>query len=212
MRVTKKTIETLILNAAMEVFSSGDFEKATMRSIAEKAEVPTSSLYKYFKNKDDLYITLVSKIVDRTNHELNMHLTGLSGTKSKLLEMAKFHLNFFQDNVHIARLVFASSNLHYWYEYRGTFEKARESSYALAKIIQEGKRSREIRDDLNLRVINFIYFGALRYMVINWLYRRHVYELSELAEPFADAIYGAIIDRNPTTSQFICPFMNKARI
>lgn len=113
MKMRRKTIEALILNAAMDVFSCGDFEKATMRSIAENANVPTSSIYKYFKNKDDFYITLFSQIVDRTNQELNMHLIGLTGTKSKLLEMARSHLNFFQDNVHIARLVFASSNLHY---------------------------------------------------------------------------------------------------
>ena len=72
------------MNAAMDAFSSGDFEQATMRSIAEKAKVPTTSIYKYFKNKDDLYVTLVSIIVDRTNRELNMHLTGLSSVKIKI--------------------------------------------------------------------------------------------------------------------------------
>ncbi|MGD0855781.1 MAG: TetR/AcrR family transcriptional regulator [Dehalococcoidia bacterium] len=209
MKAKRKTIEALILNAAMDVFSSGDFEQATMRSIAEKANVPTSSIYKYFTNKDDLYVTLVSIIVDRTNQELNMHLTGLSSTKSKIREMARFHLNFFQDNLHIARLVFASTNLSYWYEYQKAYEKVKESGSALARIIREGQRNGEIRDDLNLRVVNHIYFGALRAMVINWLYRRHVYQLSDLSEPFADAIYGAIRANDAKTTQFVCPLMEE---
>jgi AcrR family transcriptional regulator len=212
MKATRKTIEALIMNAAMDVFSSGDFEQATMRSIAEKAKVPTTSIYKYFRNKDDLYITLVSIIVDRTNQELNMHLTGLSSTKSKIQEMARFHLNFFQDNLHIARLVFASTNLSYWYEYEKAYDKVKESGSALARIIRDGQRTKEIRDDLNLRVINHIYFGALRAMVINWLYRLHVYQLSDLSEPFAESIYGAICSKTPAPAQFICPLMKEENI
>ncbi len=200
------------MNAAMDVFSSGDFEQATMRSIAEKANVPTSSIYKYFKNKDDLYVTLVSIIVDRTNQELNMHLTGLSSTKSKIREMVHFHFNFFQDNLHIAHVVFASTNFSYWYEYQKAYGKVKESGSALARIIKEGQRNGEIRDDVNLRVINHIYFGALRALVVNWLYRRHVYQLSDLSEPFADAMYGAIRATTETAVQFVCPLMkdNKA--
>jgi len=209
MKAKRKTIETLIMNAAMDVFSSGDFEEATMRSIAEKADVPTSSIYKYFRNKDDLYVTLVSTIVDRTNRELNMHLTGLSSARNKLREMARFHLNFFQDNMHIARLVFASTNLSYWYEYEKAYEKVKESGTALAKIIKDGQRAGEIRDDLNLRVVNHIYFGSLRAMVINWLYRRHVYQLSDMSDDLADAIYGGISSNGFEHTQFICPLMKE---
>jgi AcrR family transcriptional regulator len=207
MRTKRETVEALIMDAAMQVFSSGDFEEATMRSIAEKANVPTSNIYKYFRNKDDLYVTLVSTIVDRTNRELNMHLTGLSSAKNKLQEMARFQLNFFQDNVHIARLVFASTNLSYWYEHERAYEKVKESGSALARIIKDGQRTGEIREKLNLRVVNHIYFGALRAMVINWLYRRHLYQLSDMSDDLAEAIYGAISSNSRDEPQFICPLM-----
>lgn len=209
MRTKKETIEALIMDAAMQVFSSGDFEKATMRSIAEKANVPTSSIYKYFRNKDDLYVTLVSTIVDRTNRELNMHLTGLSSARNKLREMARFHLNFFQDNVHVARLVFASTNLSYWYEYEKAYAKVKESGSALAKIIKDGQRTGEIREKLNLRVVNHLYFGSLRAMVINWLYRRHLYQLSDMSDDLAEAIYGGISSNVRDEAQFICPLMRE---
>jgi len=204
-------VEALILDAAMEAFSSGDFEDATMRTIAEKANVPTSSLYKYFKNKDSLYSTLVGIIVDRTNRELNMHLAGLSGAKSKLREMARFHLNFFQDNVHIARLVYASTNMRYWYEHEKDYQKQRVTSEVLARIIKDGQRAREIREDVNMRVVNHMYFGALRSIVNNWLYRSHVYQLSDLSDDLADAIYGGICLNNSENRQFVCPFMKEGR-
>ncbi len=210
MRTKKETIEALIMDAAMEVFSGGDFEDATMRSIAEKAKVPTSSIYKYYRNKDDLYVTLVSTIVDRTNRELNMHLTGLSSARNKFQEMARFQLNFFQDNVHIARLVFASTNLSYWYEHERAYEKVKESGSALARIIKDGQRTGEIRESLNLRVVNHIYFGALRAMVINWLYRKHPYQLSDMSDDLAEAIYGGISSTVRDETQFICPLMREA--
>jgi AcrR family transcriptional regulator len=211
MRTTKKSTETLIMSAAMEVFSTGDFEKATMRSIAEKAAVPTSSIYKYFKNKDDLYITLISTIIDRTNKELNMHLAGLSSTKVKIRKMIQFHFNFFQNNLHIARLIFASTNIGYWYEYRGAYEKARESASVLARIIHEGQRSGEVRADINLHVVNHIYFGALRAIVVNWLFRHDDYKLSDMSEYFADVIYDGINSKIADKTSFECPFMSREK-
>jgi hypothetical protein len=49
-------------------------------------------------------------------------------------------------------------------------------------------------------------------MVINWLYRLHVYQLSDLSEPFAEAIYGAICSKTPAPAQFICPLMKQENV
>lgn len=45
----------LILNAAREVFSQNGYAESTMAQIAEKAGLPLSSLYNYFRNKKDIF-------------------------------------------------------------------------------------------------------------------------------------------------------------
>lgn len=210
MKSEGKMTRNLIINAAIDVFSNGNFEKATMRSIAEKAGVPTTSIYNYFKNKDDLYITLIRLIVDRTNRELNVHLLGINDIKNKIRILAKYQLGYFEANPNIAYLVFASTNISYWYQHSKALEKARQSSAILIKIIEEGKNRKEIRADINSHVIVHMFFGALRAMVISWLYSRQTYSLSDMADYLADYIFSGIAHIDTDKSEFICPLLKKA--
>jgi len=207
MKTDRKATRALIMHAALDIFSKEDFEKATMRYIAEKADVTTSIIYKHFKNKDDLYVQLISTIIERTSRELDMHLTGLTNTRNKVYRMTHYYLNFFQDNTHIARLVYARTNLSYWYEFEKAYKTARTSGSLFLKIMEEGQRKGELRSDINLNMLGHIYHGALRQMVVHWLYNQDTYRLSDLADGFAEAIYEASRVKGPGNNTFICPFI-----
>jgi AcrR family transcriptional regulator len=209
MKSSESTIRNIIIDAAIDEFSSGDFEQATVRSIAEKAQVPTTTIYKYFKNKDDLYITIISLVVDRTNRDLSAGLAGLSGTRNKILQIARFQLEFFESNPKIACLIFASTNISYWYQHKKALEKARESSSVLVNIIQQGQHNKEVRKDVNLHVIVHLFFGALRAMVVSWVYGSQSYRLSDMSDYFADAIYSAVMSGKTTSTPLICPFIGE---
>ncbi|MDD5648547.1 MAG: TetR/AcrR family transcriptional regulator [Dehalococcoidia bacterium] len=209
MKVEGKSTKALIMHAALDIFSKEDFEKATMRYIAEKANVTTSNIYKHFKNKDDLYVQLISTIIERTSRELDMHLTGLADTRNKLYRMTHYYLNYFQDNVHIARLVYARTNLSYWYEFEKAYKTAGTSGSLFLKIMEEGQRKGELRSDLNLNMLGHIYHGALRQMVVHWLYNQDKYRLADLADGFAQAIYEASRVKKTGNETFVCPFMKR---
>lgn len=49
-----------ILDAAIQEFSEKGFASANINIIAEKAEISIGSMYKYFKSKEDLYLTVVN--------------------------------------------------------------------------------------------------------------------------------------------------------
>jgi AcrR family transcriptional regulator len=209
MKVEGKATKALIMRAALDIFSKEDFEKATMRYIAEKADVTTSNIYKHFKNKDDLYVQLISTIIERTSRELDMHLTGLADTRNKIYRMTHYYLNFFQDNIHIARLVYARTNLSYWYEFEKAYKTARTSGSLFLKIMAEGQRKGELRSDLNLNMLGHIYHGALRHMVVHWLYNQDTYRLADMADGFAEAIFEASRVKETGNETFTCPFMKR---
>ncbi|MBI5205369.1 MAG: TetR/AcrR family transcriptional regulator [Nitrospirae bacterium] len=48
-----------ILDAAMKVFAEYGYAKANMRVIAKASDISIGGLYLYFKNKEDLYLTLM---------------------------------------------------------------------------------------------------------------------------------------------------------
>jgi len=209
MKVERKSTKALIMHAALDIFSKEDFEKATMRYIAEKAGITTSNIYKHFKSKDDLYVQLISTLIERTSRELDMHLAGLADTRNKIYRMTHYYLNYFQDNVHIAELVYARTNMSYWFEFEKAYKTARTSGSLFLRIMEEGQRKGELRSDLNLNMLGHMYHGALRYMVVHWLYNQDKYRLADLADGFAEAIYEASRAKEAGNETFVCPFMKR---
>ena len=81
---------TQILEAALEVFSTKGFHKATNKDIASAAGGMSPGLiYHYFKDKEDLFISLVDVYKRQLINSLTCH-TVKRGCKALLsLEIAK---------------------------------------------------------------------------------------------------------------------------
>ena len=56
MQYPKDDIQKEILKAAEKVFLENGFPKASMREIAQEAQVGLSNIYNYFKSKDDIFL------------------------------------------------------------------------------------------------------------------------------------------------------------
>jgi len=61
----RQRIREDILEAALAVFSRSGYHNATVEEIARQAGYSTGSLYNYFKNKQDMFTTLVRGIIER---------------------------------------------------------------------------------------------------------------------------------------------------
>lgn len=68
----KREREERILTAAAAVFAQKGFHQATIREIADRADVADGTIYNYFADKFDLLIGLLSRLaeVDRLQEEL----------------------------------------------------------------------------------------------------------------------------------------------
>ena len=51
-------MRTRILNAAMEIFATEGYKNVSMRRIAKRIEYSPGTLYRYFKDKDDIMLQL----------------------------------------------------------------------------------------------------------------------------------------------------------
>lgn len=59
-----ETKQKFILDAATEVFAKNGFYRANVATICEKAGISNGALYKYFKNKEDLFNSVYRYICD----------------------------------------------------------------------------------------------------------------------------------------------------
>lgn len=69
MQQQKDEIRQLILKHAKEQFIENGFAKTSMREVASKTGTTVSNLYTYFKNKDALFLAVVSPVVSVINSQ-----------------------------------------------------------------------------------------------------------------------------------------------
>jgi AcrR family transcriptional regulator len=105
-----------ILQAATRVFAAKGFEGATISDIADEAGVAEGSIYNYFKNKNDLLISLPRQMIEPTIENINIRMS-IAGSvllepEQMLTMVAQNIVNAIQQNAHIFRaLVSALPNM-----------------------------------------------------------------------------------------------------
>ena len=86
MQVLKEEVRQRIIKSARREFKKRGFEKASMRSIASSANMTVGNLYRYYKNKEDLYGAIIGDLFNEINN-----------LKSNMPEEPEARLNYLLD-------------------------------------------------------------------------------------------------------------------
>jgi TetR/AcrR family transcriptional regulator len=99
---------TQIMQTAVELFSEHGFHKVSMRLIAEESGFSTGTLYNFFRDKEDLYNTLVRDYYHRFHDELVKALGGQEGETEveQIRAYVKAKGRIFQNNRSMLKLYF----------------------------------------------------------------------------------------------------------
>jgi AcrR family transcriptional regulator len=153
-----------IVEAAGEIFSSKGYAAANMRDIAQAAGTSVGGVYLYFKNKEELYTSLISEkrsnlggMIETSSSQARTAAEALSAFVKLYLDYALKHKEFIL--LHIREHGFAF----------GLEEKKRFFSRQvshLEKVIKKGVLSGEFRK-CNPRDLSKIIVGSLRGIVIS---------------------------------------------
>ena len=98
-----------MLTAAIKLFSEKGYHNVSMHEIAKKAEFAMGTLYKFFKNKEDLYESIIIKQSDMFHEALAKALEEENDEIEKLKNYVKVKGAVFMDNVSVIRLYFAET-------------------------------------------------------------------------------------------------------
>ncbi len=105
----KLTQRKEMLLAALGLFSEKGFHNVSMHEIAKKAEFAIGTLYKFFKNKEDLYRALMLEQADRFESVLTKALEEPDDEIEKLRNYVRTKGEFFRANVSMIRLYFTET-------------------------------------------------------------------------------------------------------
>lgn len=98
-----------MLAAALRLFSEKGYHNVSMHEIAKKAEFAIGTLYKFFKNKEDLYKSLMMEKAAEYHHTLSGVLSREGDVLSILNDYISAKAEIFADDVATLRLYFAET-------------------------------------------------------------------------------------------------------
>ena len=95
-----------IIQAAETIFSEKGYVPATMEEIAQEAEFAVGTLYKFFKNKADLYAAVVLDKIDLMGEEIRSQIARGTSPKEKVQLCYWARIELFWEYPRFFRLLF----------------------------------------------------------------------------------------------------------
>lgn len=138
-----------MLAAALELFSQRGYHNVSMHEIAEKAEFAIGTLYKFFRNKEDLYQALVLEQSDRFYEALVPVIEAPGDEIERLRNYVRTKGELFAANLPFIRLYIAESR-GAGYNLKATLNDELRKRYydfleRLAVVFESGIRTKRFR-------------------------------------------------------------------
>jgi len=185
-----------ILKAGVAVFAQRGFYSAKVSEIASTAGVADGTIYLYFKNKDEILISIfeeeMAHFITAVETETREEQTGVA----KIRRLVSAHLGFVRKNPKLAQvfqLELRQSNK-FIKEYDGS--KLREYLDLIEQFIRQGQQEGTLRANLHPGIVKRSLFGALDEIATHWvLSGGHKYDIEESAEQIADMFLTGVAAR-----------------
>ena len=157
-----------ILKAAVRVFAREGFHGARIAEIARVAGVADGTIYLYFRNKEDLLLSLFEEHVGRLNAMLRDGLASLPATSSRVEHGVRCQVGLVEDRRDLAEVL--SVTLRQSNRFLRQFAGPTFTEYLeiLAEVVADGQRRGEIDARLSPMVVARALFGALDGLMLTW--------------------------------------------
>lgn len=157
-----------ILKAAIEVFAKNGFYATRVSEIAKAAGVADGTIYLYFKNKDDVLITIFEEGIRRLLAILRDVADSEEPFERQVSRIIELQLGLLEDQRELAEVI--TVNLRQSSSLLKQYAAPLFMEYidVIAGVVREGQRQGAFREDLNPRVVARSLFGALDAILLTW--------------------------------------------
>lgn len=178
--MTKKiATREAIVQAAIEVFGENNFRDSNIREIAKRAGVAEGTIYKYFKDKEDLFFSIPMEKTKGYVEQLDLHLQGITGAPNKIRKFIWYYFHFFNANPEYGRILLLEMRVSKRFIKTKTYASLRKSTRQILNILRDGQEEGTIRKDVNIYLLRQLILGILEHVVTRWLLKQEKYNLLE---------------------------------
>ncbi|MEW6262998.1 MAG: TetR/AcrR family transcriptional regulator [Thermodesulfobacteriota bacterium] len=182
-----------ILRAAVQSFSEKGYSGVTIAEIARKSDVATGTIYEYFKNKEDLILSVSEEQFKSNLEQLKQTFGGNNSPRKLWLFMQGCFQQYLADPDFI--VVFLTT-----VQYNRRFYQSRAYKIQYKYVVELDKMVETILNETNVRNINIrvfrnMFLGGFTHMALRWFLAGHnrvfdkTREIKEVAGLLSDAVY-----------------------
>ncbi|TKD70417.1 TetR/AcrR family transcriptional regulator [Pseudalkalibacillus hwajinpoensis] len=181
-----------IIDAAVVVIAQNGYHQAQVSKIAREAGVADGTIYLYFKNKEDLLISLFQKkmgsFIDKTEEQIARKDNAMDKLFT-LIDMHFKHLGSDYELAIVTQLELRQTNK----ALRAQIGEVLKKYLTLVDhILDEGIKSGLFIEELDIRLARQMIFGTLDETVTNWVMKDHKFELEALAKPLHNLLINGL--------------------
>lgn len=172
-----------IMDAAVKVFAKKGFYNSKVSEIAREASVADGTIYLYFKNKDDILISLFEEKMQLWIQRVDEAVAEVDDPLAKVRAFVSQHLFMIQEHKNLAEVMQIELRQSSKFMRRYVPVKYLEYLDLIGKIIEEGIQKGVIRPDVVPAIAKRAIFGALDEMLLYWvLAKKPKYSLEQSVE------------------------------
>lgn len=182
-----------IRQAAVSVFAQNGFYNSTVADVARAADVADGTIYLYFKNKDDLLISIFEHSMDLFIGAARDQLQASLAPAEQLKKFVALHLKLVAEHQDLAQVIQIElrQSSKFMKEYAN--EKFFEYLNIVQSIIEEGQRTGVFKKSANPAILKRAFFGAVDEIASEWvLMKRKRYTMIEAVEQLSSVVMNGL--------------------
>ncbi|PID07233.1 MULTISPECIES: TetR/AcrR family transcriptional regulator [unclassified Sporosarcina] len=170
-----------IVDAAVIVIAENGYHQAQVSKIAKEAGVADGTIYLYFKNKEDILISVFREKMAIFVENIEEILKKDLPIAEKLQLVVENHFTVLQEDPHLAivtQLELRQSNKDLRFQINNVLK---EYMVLLDTLLEEGVEKGELSPKLDLRLARQMLFGTMDETITSWVMNEQKFNLISLA-------------------------------
>jgi len=190
-RSTKEDTKNRIIDSAKKLFAEQGYLKTTVVDISKQAGLSEAALYEYFQGKEDLLLAIPDLWVSDLLTDVQEQLFGIKGATNKLRKYLWWNMRRIEQAPLDAKIVYLFLKTNANFMNTPVYANVRKLYAHLVDIFEEGKKTGEMKPDLNSYAARDIFVGTMDHMVTRWLLKDMSYSLFENLEQIFELMVNA---------------------
>ena len=179
---SKELTRARIINSAKKLFADQGYQKTTIVDISRQAGLSEAALYDYFQGKEDLLLMIPDLWVSELVRDLDEQLFGVKGTVNKLRKYMWWYMRRVEQSPLDAKIVYLFLKTNANFLNTEVYSNVKNFYAYLIDIFEEGRKTGEMKTDLNPRAARDIFVGTMDHIITRWLLKDMSYSLFENLE------------------------------